>query len=191
MNQNSSKTGAILPKQLRQISSGRIFNYNEHLAKRADMVPVWPEGVNPNFDHPDQALDTMGAGGQVVQLKREIKDRDEAIAKAATVIQDLEQKNEDLEGQLVAANQHINKLLEDLERKTVPTDPRDVIPPDKDRQGIIDTAVSEIMQESNPNDLTSQGLPRISAITSRCNLEDISSEERDAALAKFNTPQEG
>ena len=49
INKNPNK---IKPKELKKITDGRIFAYTDALAARPDMVPIWPDGVNPNTSSP-------------------------------------------------------------------------------------------------------------------------------------------
>ena len=49
---NEKNHDEIKPKELKKITDGRILAYTDALAARPDMVPIWPDGVNPNTSPP-------------------------------------------------------------------------------------------------------------------------------------------
>lgn len=172
----------IKPKELRCVTSGRIFAYSPALAKRKDMVPVW-KGANPNSPYEGPVGLAIDPGkAQNEQLVKALRERDMIIQEAGVQMQKLENEIDDLKEQLQTANAQINGLMEKLSSKSNP-DLGAVEIPDADRQDIITEAVREMVKENNPDDFTkTHGLPRIEVIEARCGIAEISAAERDTAL---------
>lgn len=179
---------AIKPKQLRQVSTGRIFNYNEHLAARNDMVPLWPGNVDPNVDQGGEGLSTDPGLIQAEQLKKELRERDNLLRQAGEVIQKREDEIAELKKQLQIVNGQLNQLLETRSRRTEDPPPATSIEvPTADRQAIINEAVREMIKENNPEDFTKSGLPMVESVEARCGIADITAEERDAAVEAYTS----
>lgn len=173
----------IKPKELKQVPSGRIFGYTEALAKRSDMVPIWPDGVDPNFvgepKTPEQVKESRSG-----QYREELKAKDIIIQSLNNQIKDLAEEIDSLNAEIVK----LRTLSEaDNPDTGVPNDPEFDAPADgeattDERMANIKAAAALIMEKQDQNDFTGQGKIRIGPLEEITGYEDITATERDAAM---------
>lgn len=178
----------IKPKQLRKVSTGQIFAFTEALAQRSDMVPVWPDGVDPN--EPTRKSGLTIDEGRESALRDHIGDLEAKIEAAAIELLSKDREIADLQEQLKKSNAQVIALGNRAgteEQEDPPADAENKVTEtpvevqELSRQDKIDLAVGEIYGDSNPDDLTKGGLPRIPAIEARCGFNDVTPEERKRA----------
>lgn len=169
----------IKPKELRKISDGRIFTYTDALAERKDMVPIWPDNVNPNV--PEDVVDEdKKAGSKDRQLREEVANiNKEKLA--------LQKQLEDLYIENAKLNEEVSRLNQALDTKEAAGDKSEIpsingLDPGG-RQELINKAVEEMYNENDPLDFTGSNKPRVERIEARCSLADVSGAERDIAMA--------
>jgi len=182
---------AILPKMLRQLSTGRLFNYSEKLAGRADMVPHWPDGVDPN--HPQEQRSGLNVSHmREDQLQRALEERETLLRQAGEIMDKKDAEISDLRERLAKAHEQVNQLIDQLNEKA--TDPpAEDTPPNgqSSRQELINTAVAEMYADGNAEDFTvTSNLPRIGSVEARCPFKDVTAEERDLAVEVYNANKE-
>lgn len=164
----------IAPKLLRKVSNGRIFPYTETLAKRKDMVPVWPDDVNPNISTPRTGLE--------IEASKDLQFSG-ALAEKDAIILNLNRQIEDLNKVISEQNEHITRLNQMI--STAPNAPettQEVPPADPGRMAKITEAAKKIMEVNDPNNFTGSGKIRIEPLEAACGLADITAGERDAAM---------
>ena len=188
----------ILPKLLRKTSDGRIFGYTEGLAKRSDMSPVWPKGVNPNIGEvPDDKTIVESKDGQlrqvIVEKDKQILGMQKQIDDLYSVNVELNEENTKLNNALDvppadAAGAEVVGLVTEHGHTETGDHPgthsqADSVSDSVDRQKLITDTVKTMKEERAEFDFTSQDKPRIESIEARCGLVDVTGEERDAADA--------
>ena len=161
----------IIPKELRKITTGQIFAYTPELAKRKDMIPHWPNNVDPNVK--STGLSTEAAKDIAFQ-----KAFDQA-EKEIKALQDYIKKLEDEKSVLLEENQ---RLLAVVNNPPPKVKQETTVPDDVDRQALINEAVKAILEDKAEGELTTTGMPRIEAIEARCGLANVNAAERELAM---------
>jgi regulator of replication initiation timing len=181
----------ILPKQLRQAKTGRLFTYSEGLAKRNDMIPVWSDGVDPNVAPEGLSIDNSKSEKlreriveleeENINLSRRLKAITDQNKNQTDAIRNLRDNVNKLTDDNVALNVQIDKLKAKL-AVSVPVS-AGAAPPRTDRMKVITDAVRIIYSDNREDDFTGSGDPRISAVEARCGLNDVTAAERDQAVS--------
>jgi len=171
------------PPYLRQIPpegehppKPHIFVYNETLAKRPDMVPHWPDGVDPNSKPAGLNVND----GRAKALEGQIDERDKQIDALKAYIVDLEAKNKELTDELTKALGQLNK--QNAPPEQVRDETTQPVIADAERDGLVLEAVKAIYADNDPKELTSTNLPRVEAIEARCGLADVTADDRSKAV---------
>jgi hypothetical protein len=193
----------VIPKELRNINTGRIFSYSPALAERADMVPVWENGVNPNFQ-PEPLTGLQIEDSQSGQLRKALHEKDRALVH-------LNQQVQAVLAQLNDANETISKLNQELInlRSSPPAQPETAgVAGDPDlgkigsglgaaaappgdplsRRGALFSGISKIREANDKNSFTGGGKIRLEALEQITGLQGITAIERDEAVALYDSP---
>lgn len=176
------KLNKIKPKELRSITSGRVFGYTEALAKRSDMVAVWPNGVDPNFGQEPMTEEQVN-DSKTGQIRDELMSKNAIISNMQTQMDEMAAEIERLNDENSKLRQMLEPSVDDPSVKNTPTDK--VNPPEiNERQAKIIAAAHDIMEKKEKNDFTGQGKIRIGRLEEESGISDITAEERDIAMAQ-------
>lgn len=190
----------ITPKTLRSTVNGREFAYTPILASRPDMVPVWPEGVDPNYGEgaapADKISDTRAA-----LLLEELRSKDALAESLNRQIDELRDQNSEMREEIARLSKALSTSEEivriskafssqgvsettvrigevpDVGMKDYDTDESDPI-----RMGKIIDAAKGIIASGDSNLMTNLGKIRIEPLEARAGVQGITSSERDHAM---------
>lgn len=169
----------VKPKELRKIDDGRIFGYTDALAKRPDMVPIWPDNVDPNTGVVPEE------GTRVESKDRQLRS---VIVEKDTIILGLQRQVDDLSVEISELNEEISRLnraLNASDSRTVATGTESAKPAGNDmetRDNLILKTAKDMLDSGERINFTGQGKLRIERIEALSGLNDVTSQDREKAM---------
>jgi hypothetical protein len=182
-------------RQLKQTTTGRIYNFSKTLAKRSDMVP-WPPITK------ETGLAEPGEGGvKLIEIEYDRKKylvadgSVDAFNRLVAEHSDLKVANSKLAEQIHKTPRYVDENMQPITRDSVEGDHPDTTeaeteqseeaPADVNRMDSIVAAIGMLVESGDKNHFAANKMPKIQAIQEVTEF-DITGKERDEAWGLFN-----
>ena len=183
-----SKGVKMVQRQLRQTTTGRIYNYSKALAARSDMVPHPPIVENHGLAEPGKA------GAKLIEIEyNRVKylignDSVPDFNKLVNEVEDLKLENlklaDDLSKRPKPEPPLTRESVEKKDEKPEVSPENAVLGADNRMEAIVE-AIGLLVESGDKNHFASNGMPKVQAIQEVTDF-DITAKERDEAWEMIN-----